>query len=310
MKQNNDERRVRHGYAILAGLLLAAAMVFYLDAIVDRFRGYVDVVALVRETSGVRVGSPVWIAGIEAGRVTDVGFAPHGDSALITIDARLEARVRPLLRRGSLAYTTRQRFIGRPMVRIETGPADGAPLEDGDTIGPAEQVDLQAILARGQAFPETLDSLHTALREVRELAELRHPRLVPLADRLATTAEAAGALSADLEEGSLGRLLGDPELGRRIQGLDGQLAALTEAGRSLGRYSEGELGRRVPELLDRAAALGEDLARLQAALETPRGTLPRLQQDSALALAIRGVTAQIDSLRAEALSMGIRMLIP
>jgi ABC-type transporter Mla subunit MlaD len=310
VKQNTDERRVRRGYAILAGLLLAAVVVFNLDALVDRVRGYLDVVALVSETSGVRVGSPVWIAGIEAGRVTDVSFAGHGDSALIALDLRLEARVRPLLRRGSTAHTAKQRFIGRPLVRIEAGPGSAPLLEHGDTIGAAEQVDIQALLARGKEFPETLDSLRITLEEVRAIVEVHRPRLLLLAERLATTAEAAGSLGTDLQQGSLGRLLADPQLGQRIQALDQHLARLTEAGQSLGRYAEGDLGRRVPDLLDRAAALGDDLGRLQAALETPRGTLPRLQQDSALAVAIRGVTAQIDSLRAEGLSFGLRMLIP
>jgi hypothetical protein len=308
--QNTDERRVRRGYAILGGLLLAAVLVFNLDAILDRARGSIDVVALVSETSGVRVGSPVWIAGTRAGHVTGIGFAGDGDSALIAIDVRLEDRFRPLLGESATAYTTKRRLIGQPMVRIETGTDRSRPLEDGDTVAAATRVDLDALLARGEAFPAALDSLQSALREVQARVQARRPQLVALTDRIASTTEAAASLGAELERGSLGPLLTDPRLGQRIEALESRLVELDHAGRSLGRYTDGELARRVPTLLERAGRLEGDLDRLRTALESSRGTLPRLGRDSALALAIRGVEAQIDSLRAEGLELGLRMLLP
>ncbi|MEJ2501857.1 MAG: MlaD family protein, partial [Gemmatimonadota bacterium] len=191
MIQNTDERRVRRGYAILGGLLLAAVLVFNLDAILDRARGSIDVVALVSETSGVRVGSPVWIAGTRAGHVTGIGFAGDGDSALIAIDVRLEDRFRPLLGESATAFTTKRRLIGQPMVRIETGADRSRPLEDGDTVGAATRADLDALLARGEAFPPALDSLQSALREVQARVQARRPQLVALTDRIASTTEAA-----------------------------------------------------------------------------------------------------------------------
>ena len=310
MRENSDERRERRGYAILAGLLLAGLLIFNLDVIVDWTRGYIDVVALVSRTNGVRSGSPVWIEGIEAGRVTGIAFAGHGDSALIALDLRMEARVRPLIRRGSGATTAKRRVIGQPYVRIDAGPGDAAPLEEGDTIRPADPIDLDDLIARGKHYPASLDSLTTAVREVQRLAERRQPRVALLASRVDETLESAAELGETLSGGSLGQLLADPALPARVQRLQERLDQLAAAADSLGRWSEPELTAGIPPLMERADRLGEDLARLQHHLEQDRGTLARLQRDSALAVAVRGVQAQIDSLRAEGLSIGLRMLLP
>lgn len=308
---DSNRTRVRRGLAILAGLILAATLVFNLDMVVDRFHGYLDVVALVPAVNGVRVGSPVWVAGVEAGRVTAIDFRVVEDLTLLALHVRLEERVRDVVRRGSRAHTARDRFIGEPTVRISAGPTHAPAIEDGDTLHPMPVMSLDTLLARGLAFPESLDSLTSALRALDRLADDRSPVLATLLARLDVAAEEAMALRTELEGGSIDRWLRDPELDQRVARLRERVAELSAAAEAMqDRYTDGELQAGAASVGARARRLGLALERLEGSLAEGRGFIGRSARDSAIPLAVRGVQAQIDSLRAAGMGFALRMILP
>lgn len=294
----------------MAALLIAAVLIFNIDVVADWFRGYVDVVAVVSETSGVRVGSPVIVEGVDAGRVTGVGVVELGGRGAVAFDVRLEDRVRSVVRAGSQASTMRQRFVGEPRVVITAGPAGSPPVESGDTLYPARPLTLDTLLERGKAIVPALDSLRVVMAELERLASDRRPEMEQLVSRLAVATEEAGALRADLEEGSLGRWLRDPTLGERIDQLGVRVASLSEATGRLQRFGDPEMRRSVAAVGERADRLAAALEELEEGLAAGDGALGRMQRDSAIAVAIGAVQAQIDSLRAEGLGFALRMFRP
>lgn len=303
--------RARRGLAILAGLLVAAALIFNLDVVLDRFRGYVDVVALVSQTSGVRIGSPVWVTGIEAGRVTAIDFMALGGTSVLAVHVRLENRVRDVVRKDSRSQTARDRFIGEPAVRISAGTPTAPPIQPGDTLYPLDVISLDTLLERGLAFPAALDSLTTALSELSELADDRHASATAIMDRLSVASAEASALRSDLEGGSIERWLRDPELGERAARLQQRMAELGEAAEEMqARYGDPELRAGAASVATRARRLGVALEGLEERMAEGRGFIPRAAQDSAIPVAIRGVQAQIDSLTNAGLGFALRMILP
>lgn len=322
MKHDNTEARARRGLAILAALFLAAILVFNLDVIVDLFRGYVDLVAIVTETSDVRVGASVWVEGMEVGRVTGMDLvgptalaamsnelAPE-QRAAVALHVRLEDRAREVVRKGSRAYTSRQRVIGAPTVRIDAGPATAPPVESGDTLYPADRPTIEMLIERGKMFPSALDSLVAAVREINRLADAREPALTLLLDRVSVVTEEGAALRVDLEGGSLDQWLDDPTLGRRVDALRRRVAELSEAADGLQRYGGGELRSSAGSFAERAERLRVALDALDRRLTEGGGMASRMSRDSALLVAMEGVQAQVDSLRAEGLGFALRMLKP
>lgn len=324
MKHDYSRQRAQRGFAILATLLLTAILIFNLDVVVDWFHGYVDVVAIVAETSDVRVGGTVWVEGVEVGRIDAMALvdpetlarmtdrlAPE-QRAAIALHVRIEDRARAVVRKGSRAYTTRERVIGAPVVRIEAGPPSAPPVESGDTLYPADRPTIEMLIERGKAFPSTLDSLLTAVGELNRLASAREPGLDRVMERLTRVAEEATALQAAFTGGSISRWLADPEMGRRVRALQGRVAELSEAAASLQRYADedGELRRSAAALSERADRLAGAMAALEQRLAEGGGVMSRVARDSALAVAVAGVQAQIDSLRAEGMGFALRMLTP
>lgn len=294
----------------MAVLLATALAIFNVDILRDWVRGYVHVVAVVTETSGVRIGSPVMVDGVEAGHVTAIDVVELGGRGAVAFHVSLQHRVRSVVREGSLASTRRRQFVGEPMVLISAGPPGARAIESGDTLYPDQQLALDSLLARGKTLIPALDSLAITLAQIQRLASARKPDLQQLASRLAVATEEATTLRSHLEQGSLGQWIQDPSLGRRIDQLRERLASLSESTAELRRFGDPEMRRAVAALDQRAERLMSAVQELERRLAAGDGMLGRMPQDSAIAVAIAGVQAQIDSLRAEGLGFALRMFRP
>lgn len=321
--------RTRGGYLILIGIFLAAIVIFNLNALSDLTREEIDIVALLPDASGVRVGTPVRVAGVEAGRVLAIAFLPIADSAEVALTLRIEGDARTVLRADSDVRAIRIRVIGQPVVQLEPGSPSAPPVGPGDTLRATPRPDPLHLLERSRSLPGALDSLHDATVRLRAMAGGRAPDLERLGTGLAAVVDAAGALSRDLEQGSLGRMLGPggamdrlaqlrarldevaavlgPALARYGAGAGGDGAEAGETGEADG---SGELGAALRAVAGRVATLRTELDAMGARMAEGGGILDRMGRDSALQVAVRGVQAQIDSLRAEAASIALRMILP
>lgn len=316
--REETDGRARGGYLILAGIILAAALIFNIHAVYDLAGDRLDVVALLPDASGVRVGTPVRVAGVEKGRVMGIGFLAAGDSAQIALLIRLEGDARAVIRKDSDVRSIRLRGIGQPIVQIEPGSPGAPQIRSGDTLRGTGGLDPMLLLERGRGLPAAIDSLLTTARRVRAMAAAREPEVERLQRRIEVAVAAAAELAADLEGGSLSRLLGPDGAIDGIARLQERLTALsTELGAARARYTGGRDGadggalpRSLEGLRARVALLQSDLDALDRRMRAGGGILYRMPRDSALQVAARGVEAQIDSLRQEALSITLRMFLP
>jgi ABC-type transporter Mla subunit MlaD len=313
--QNSMPEPARRGYFLLAALFLTAIVIFNMDAIRDLGRRDVHIVALLEDAPGVRVGTPVWVEGVRVGRVREVVIIKEDGAPLVELDLTLEPRARALVTRSSDVRASRQRFIGEPIVRIFAGSPDEPPIEGGDTIRGKPRLTPAELMAEAATLPVMLDSIRAAAAVVQARFEERQPRIQRLGDEIQATAAAAGALRDQLDDGSLGRMLdGTAGLPARVRTLR---ARLGELGAALGDVTERygpDLEEGLAAHLDRLAVRSRDvqsaLAALEARMETGDGFIGRVQQDTALQVAVRGVQLQIDSLVAEAYSIAFRMFLP
>ena len=314
-KKNPSRRRARRGYGLLITLLVAAALIFNADRIAQAIRGSIDLVAIMPEAPGIRVGSSVRVAGVEAGTVTRVGLAGGTDSARVAVHLRLRPDTRQVITQSSNVYATRDRLIGQPLIQVAAGRAGEPPVEPNDTLWADPRPNPLALIEQGRAIPGALDSLVTAVRRIQELAGQQAPEVRRLASQLETVTVTASALSQDLSGGSLGALL-DPErgLGARLDRLRGTLGELQEAvGRVTQRYAPGGTGalaEGLENLEARSNRLDQALAVLQQRVADGRGAIPRARRDSALAVAVRGVQVQLDSLAANLQALALEAMLP
>jgi hypothetical protein len=304
---------VRRGYLILAGLFILGLVTFHIEGIRDLLRSDMDIVALLPDAPTLAVGTGVHVEGVKVGRVTGVEVVKLGDTAVIAMNLRVEPQTRRLVTAASDVSASRRRFIGETMVRLHAGQPGEPPLQSGDTLRGRARPAPADLLEQAAALPPILDSLMGEVRVVQSHLDRAEPRVQALMGQLQATGEAVSAFGVAYQDGSLARML-DPQTGfaPRIGTLQIRVRELQSAVAGLGeRYSgDGELAGRVEGLTARAAAVDQALADLATRMEEGGGFLWRVQADTALEVAARGVQAQVDSLMAEALSIALRMFLP
>ncbi|MCK9249493.1 MAG: MlaD family protein [Solirubrobacteraceae bacterium] len=230
-------------------------------------------------TSGLRVGSPVRVAGVQVGRVDAVDPADDG-AARVTLSLDDDA---PPLREGTRLQVRPRVFLeGGYIVQVEPGPPDRPLLADGATV-PLEDTSLSVSLPSVVgALDKDARTLLTSTVEELDAALARSGSARPLVRDLPPTLRDATRLTRALrgeEPGDLRELLRDAE----------RLTATLAAGRD-------RLGGTLSGLRTVMGTLAGEDAELRAVL----AELPRIARESPAALrAVRAALPDLDGLIAD-----------
>lgn len=235
------------------------------------------------DAAGVRVGSPVTMAGVRVGGVRRIVLPTDPRSQGIDLFLEIDESFAPRVRQGTHAKLITMQFVANEKA-VELNPGDSTRdvLPEGGEIPPEV---TQEILEKGKSIADTLEQITVDLRDI--LQKIK---------------------SGD---GLIGRAISDPEFGKK--GLAELEATLASASRLLQRAERGEglLGK---ALADREFAdrLSSDLAqsahsfaaltrRLEAgegmlgSLTTGEGAEPLLAEIKAAATAFRGAAEALAS---------------
>lgn len=305
-------RRPTRGYVVIGVLLLCAVLIFEIDVVRDLLRGRIELVALVPDAAAVRVGTPVLLEGIRVGRVTRITFLGANDSTAIALRLRIAGRARLLLRSDSGVRSTRQHIVGQPVVLLSAGHDTAAAIRDGDTLWGRPRVSIDTVRRQARKIRGAVDSLLADKAAIRAILDARTPELRRVDRSLAELSLEARALSRDIRTAPLTDALESGELADRFgalrQRLNGLISALAAA---RARHASGPpLEADLEQVLVRAAALAAELGELETRFRGGAGVLGRARRDSAIAVAVSRVRAQLDSLMADVGGFALRMLLP
>jgi phospholipid/cholesterol/gamma-HCH transport system substrate-binding protein len=275
--------------------------------------------------AGLNEGSPVRVAGVEAGSVTAINFI--GERVEVTFE--LADSMQPRVTTGSLATLGSVSLLGESAVDI-TASTDGTPIPEwgyvksGPAAGSLTEVATQAT--------EGIEELTGLLQDIRggrgtvgrlftdEALYTEMNNLVAAAEqvvrsvnsgrgtlgRLANDPAAAQALEASLKnfesvtaklkagEGSLGRFLNDDALAKSLTATTTNLDSIT------GRISRGEgtAGKLITEreLYDRLNSMSDRLDKVMSGLAQGEGTAGQLLRDRQLYENMNGAVAELRQL--------------
>jgi phospholipid/cholesterol/gamma-HCH transport system substrate-binding protein len=245
-------------------------------------------------TEGLRVGSPVMMAGVTVGTVAEIRLPrdPHakGIEVVVGVDRNYAARVRE----GSESALRYLAWLsGEKYVEISPGDPGRAQLSEGALIPSRAETE---IFERGADIAENLNEITVALRDILGPLQrgegvfgqlLKNPEFGKEGIAHAEAAlENIEAITARIRrgEGLGGRLIADPELASRARDLSRSLAGLSRMIESVERgegtlgalLEKGGAGERAIEDLREASA---SLRRVAGRLESKEGLLGRLLND-------------------------------
>jgi phospholipid/cholesterol/gamma-HCH transport system substrate-binding protein len=252
-------------------------------------------------TEGLRVGSPVKIAGVQVGTVTEVHLPTDPTASGIEAELGIESAYAMRVREGSLAELKYLQWLsGEKYVEVSPGDSSRAVLAEGSVIPVASG---QAFLQKGADIAENLNDITISLKGIlTPLQEgkgllgqaIQDPEFgTESLAHLKATLDNLEAITGRIRKGEsfAGKWLSDPamagsagELSKAIHDLSSILDAIARREGAIGALiAEGGTGEQaVSDLRDAAASL----RRIAEKLESKDGLFGKLLNDTEYSSAI------------------------
>ncbi len=283
---------LRVGLFVLVGILIIAVGIFYVTGAgflgpKYRLRTYLP------EVSGLNVGAPVRLDGVEIGNVDAIHITPRRPGMAfdrmrnIELVMRVDRRYQDDVRSDSSASLITEGLLGNRYVNIERG-FSGTVLKDGDEVPGREEKAVKQIVERGADLAENLNVMSQQVREIVDGIQRGRGTLGKLLvdetayNRLNSALGRLDEIVASVQagQGSLGKLVASDELYQRVN------SAATRMDTVMGdiQAQKGTLGKLVYDtsLHENAKQFLEKGNALVSDVRAGKGTLGKLATDETL----------------------------
>ncbi len=302
--------QLRLGAILLAVLVLASGMVFFLDELQRELSEGPHLVVEASAAQGLEVGADVWIAGVVAGRVESIRLVrPHAGRGPVMIGAVLEPGAEWILRADATASLKASSLMAPTVLSLDPGRDVDRPFRYGDTLQAQPELSVEEIMARADTLRARLHRLapegRALVRRLEEgpgtLASLRrHPERLR---RLAADLDRSRELALAAPGGTAARILRDTALRQEAHRLRARLDSMTAPDGVLARS-----GRERAVLSATLDSLRQRVRVVETRLAEGRGTAGRILHDRAIQRERALFRARLDSVKAELIADPLRWL--
>lgn len=217
---------------------------------------------------GLRVGAPVRLQEVDIGNVQSIRIVTDRRATPVEVRMKVGTRYLSNLRRDSQVSLRTAGVLGETFVDIDSTKSKKREVQDGDELPTVEKPALEDVVESSQA---TLINMQLLLQR---------------ADRILGAVESG--------EGSIGKLLKDDELYRRLNTTVREVQSITEQVSS----GKGSIGKFLydDQLYAKANTTVDKLNTLLDEVNSGRGTLGKFVKDEALYNNARDLTAKANRL--------------
>lgn len=309
-RKNLAWAQLRVGILVLTGFTVLAIAIILIGGGISFFRPRYDLKTYLSSASGLKKGSLVWLAGIEAGNVYDVSITPSPDpNRAVEVIMRIDTNYRDSIREDSVASIGSIGLLGDKYIDISRGSAKTKVIPANGEVKGSETADIKRIIQNSNDLVANLGDFVDKLNRIIQKIDtgqgtigkfINDPSLFDKVDR--TVAEAANLLvELRTGQGSIGRLITDRELYDRLN----QTLSRAQSVMAKVETGDGTLGKLVqdPAVFNRADTLLARLNVVAERIEKGEGLLGKISKDDALYVQLRESIAKFSAL-AERISQG------
>lgn len=238
-----SSRLMAVGVFVLGGLLLFGVGLFVIGDRRLLFQESFVIYTEFANLAGLQNGARIRVAGINAGEVTEIQVPPS-PAARFRVRLRVIQDLHPLVRTDSVASIQTDGLMGSKVLHISTGseqapeapPLSTIPSQEPFEVGDLLEQISDTTVAVGRMVDEVQDELEAAFRAVGETAGIANAVVAEVGDDLKVVTASAQRISEDLQlvvadvragEGTLGRLVQDPELYNQLRQVAAEAEAIT-----------------------------------------------------------------------------------
>jgi len=194
--RDDSARQLRAGIFLAASVGLLLGAIFLLGRSQTLFTHRAHLHTSFENTSGLVVGAPVRLAGVDVGIVESIRFDANLQQKKVNVTLAVDRRFLDRIREDSLARLASKGLLGDTIINISVGGAEAAALRDGATLRSQESDGLNEVVA----------SLQDGIGEIRALSSTVKGRVDAvftdqLGRDLGRTMHAAANIAEELEHG-------------------------------------------------------------------------------------------------------------
>lgn len=246
--------QLRVGLTVLFASIVIAVLIFLMSGTTGLFTPKLVLKAYFENASGLRVGAPVRLEGVDIGNVTGIAVVPGRPLAPVQVTMKVSTKYLANLRKDSVATLATAGVLGETFVDINSRGAVGPEAQNGDVLKTHEVPDIQDVVRASQGTLQNLDILVKRL------------------DRIVSAIERG--------EGSVGKLIYDPTLYNKLN------TTLNEVQAMAGQISQGKgsIGKLInsDELYNKLNDSVNKVNRLVDEVDQGQGTVGKLVKDPSL----------------------------
>ena len=299
MKKQLMWSKLKVGLVVTLALLVLLFTVFLAGSIEDILSPKIALRAQIDDVRGLRKGAPVWISGIEVGSVKHIRLsAEHGTIVTLSVNKNTLKHVK----KDSQASVLTMGLLGDKYVELSAGSPRAEPIQPGDMIKGASQIDLKNVMEVGttsvQKMTDFLTKLDHLVTKI-EKGEGTISKFISDPSLYDNLKESTKTLSSTLKEirdarGTVRLLIDDPTLYNRMVTASSSLEqfskSLNESSGTLKKFMED------PALYNRMLAAASSVEEFTRKLNEGKGTIRKLAEDAELYDNLNKASLQLSSI--------------
>lgn len=216
-KKPNFELRV--GVFVVVGLIVLMVMVFRMDSLSLFKTGY-NLHIIFNYVSGISIGAPVDLAGVEAGEVKRMEIFYNKELEKTQVDVTARMRDGAIIRENSVARIKTLGLLGEKYIELTSGSIENKPLEEGGILFGQDPVSLEDMAESLDRAAKDLDKTIVSVNNIIGDYNIQNSLKESIFNFEQVSQRADSILSKiDEGHGTVGRLLTEDEIYNDLEDL-------------------------------------------------------------------------------------------
>jgi phospholipid/cholesterol/gamma-HCH transport system substrate-binding protein len=295
------------GLTVIIATLILGVLLFLITGTGGLFTPRITLKSYFDNASGLRIGAPVRLSGVDIGNVQNMRIVSDKDKQRTPVEVTVKVSTKYSfnLRRDSMTSLDTAGVLGETYLDIDSSQAVGPEVQDGDTLATRVHPDFNEVVRSSQSTLENMDALLKRADRILAFAESGKGSLGKLIydptlyDRFSATIAQFQSIVSEVAQGkgSLGALINRNDAYEKftatLDKMNGVIDDIQQGKGTAGKFLKD------PSLYNNANETISNVKKLTEDISAGKGTLGKLSQDQELARKLDNTISRLSELTTE-----------